>query len=143
MGRIVEIEMGPHFLTLYGDDRKWTIGIAREVYNKYIRKYPQNADIQQKNFTHEANDPNVYHPYGQPNELGREHYTHFHIRFDREPTEDDVDEIIDFLDNIGIPMKSPVLITRLEDLNPLHAEYPQRRDGEDYLSYIERLRKGS
>ncbi len=64
---ISEIELGPHFITVWL--RTSPVQLAEKMYYDFCTAYPDLADIQQDRFGHEPNDPNVYHPYGEPNEV--------------------------------------------------------------------------
>lgn len=139
--QIKEIEVGPHFLTVYSKKLTELLELAEKLYLMFLRFKPELADIQQVNFKHEPNDPNVYHPYGEPNHF-RDHFRHFHIRYGYRPKVKEIAEVLDLLDNLTDT--SQIVITALETnrlpeyTNWKYPEPPQ--DHIEYLKWIEEIR---
>ena len=138
---IEEIEIGPHFLTFYSKDRSGLIQGLPELYRKFMRAPDFEAlkSVQQQGFAHVTNDPNVYHPYGDPKDF-REAFSHFHIRTIEQPSEQLIEALRAFIAKNNVTFKDDLLISRLEDNNPNQLTYPPRLEGEEYLTYIDRLK---
>ncbi len=143
--KIHEIEVGPHFLTVYGlPYREFQIELAPKVYKAFLKKRPALKDIQQQDFTHRPNDPNCYHPYGEPVKF-RKAFRHFHMRYGYSPSNSDVGEVIEML--VAFPhvsLHEEFKVTRLEDnRTDEHKDlsYPSM-EGMTYEQYISMLRKG-
>jgi hypothetical protein len=139
--KLTEIEIGPHFITLYSPQYREMLVASEKMYTWFLQSKPELAEIQQQNFIHEPNDPNVYHPFGEPNAF-RKGFRHFHIRYGRSVEQSDVDFILNNLDK-GSIIKDDLIISNLED-NKLPEfetkEYPVLQG--NYLEYIEELRTG-
>lgn len=139
-----EVEIGPHFVTFYTRMRSELIAWLPGLYHKFLRDYnfARLWEIQQEGFVHVADDPKVYHPYGDPQEF-REAYSHFHIRTATEPSEGLVSELIAFTEKHGAAYPDVVPIFKLEDKKipgKRNKVYPPRRIQEDYFNYIERIK---
>ena len=142
MGRLLfrelvlsEVELGPHFITVYGKDRRWMLELARVMYTAVRRTCPDIAAIQQPELAHEPHDPRVYHTLGQPVELGKRFRWHFHIRYGRKPVEVDRELVVMMLSKfckIG-----ELEYTVLDDPN-----YPTMdfKNDEEYLVWLDKIR---
>lgn len=144
MLNILEIELGPHFVTFYSAERVKLWEFAPIAYKAFMSniEFKDLWDIQQLDFKHVDNDPKVYHPYGEPNGF-RAHYTHFHIRTDKKPSIKLAEQFKDFLATLGAKFPENVPITFIEQFrtpDKLDYKYPTRRKGESYLDYIERIK---
>jgi len=138
--KLSELELGPHFITVFGTPRPNMLNLAKTFYQELKRSRKDIFKFQQKNLAHEPNDPNVYHPYGQPKETGKEYTTHFHIRFPGGPSEEDVTYVINTLSKF-ISMSDKVRTYKLLSDDKDGIGYPLQEDRE-YFDYIEFLRKG-
>ena len=138
-----ELEIGPHFITLYSTQYREMLESAEQLYSWFAEVKPEIADIQQYKFEHELNDPNVYHPFGAPNSF-RKAFRHFHIRYGRAVADEDVQFILDNLNEGHISLlHKEFKITKLHHFKLpefKHLQYPPIEG--PYLSYIENLRKG-
>lgn len=130
-----ELEIGPHFITLYTSKYREMLEIASKYQPIFCKKYPELSRYQQKEFKHEPNDPRVYHRFGEPNIIRPGSFRHFHIRTVEEPDQELINTVIKDL-KLG-----SIKITRFMDNYP-DDEYPERRVKEDYLDYIQRLKDG-
>ena len=149
MVQIAEIEVGPHFLTFYGSERKELLQFAREYESEFKKLRPELKDIQQKDLAHEPYDPRVYHPYGHPTPFPKgnrpihDPSNHFHIRYGYRPTQADIEQVMEDMNryakrNIFV---SDLRITNLEDQIGVEFSYPEIPDNhEDYLQMIEDIR---
>jgi hypothetical protein len=139
---IYEVEIAPHFLTIYSKQLPEMLESAKTLYRQFIIAKPELASIQQLNFVHEENDPNVYHPFGEPNHF-REGFRHFHIRYGYRPSTKDVNYILACMAENGDTQIEKMKTTDLED-NRLpkfkDVAYPPIEG--DYLEYIDTLRTG-
>ena len=143
---IFEIEEGSHFVTMYGLPFQNLLAFASEMYHYWIRRHPETAQFQQKHFAHQVNDPNVYHPFGNPRQWRPKSFRHFHIRFGRKTTSEDIQEVKDFIEKYA-PKSKNIQITNLEDKKlDKYAGlcYPSvPTDPNCYLQWIETLRTGA
>ena len=135
---ITEIELGPHFITVWL--RTSPVQLAEKMYYDFCAKHPDLASIQQDRFGHEPNDPNVYHPYGEPNEVRPEGpWKHFHVRYGYKPLADEVTDLVKLLNKHA--NTSDTRLVRLEDRKVKDFSYPEIPDNhEDYLTMIDELR---
>lgn len=132
-----EIEIGPHFLTFYTKDYQKMLEDGEILYTQ-LNAYLQI--INPKSLVHQDNDPNIYHPFGEPNNF-RPYYRHFHIRYGRKPTIKDIRMVLRL--NL-LNMADGYKISNLEDNKDSKfqkLEYPVV-DEENYLEYLQMLRKG-
>ena len=146
MAVLHELEIGPHFITFYIKPKVFQElpDIGAEAYKKFLIAYPDLAEIQQKDFLHEENDPNVYHPFGEPNHF-REAFRHFHIRFGRTPLGSEVAEALELVKSCSKLTTAPEFKTSALTNNRLPEfkgiPYP-KISGREYLKYIALLRTG-
>jgi hypothetical protein len=138
--KLSELEVGPHFITVYGTPRSSMFSLARNFYKDLRRSRKDIFKFQQKDLAHEPNDPNVYHPYGQPDQLGKKHITHFHVRFPGGPLTEDLNYIIDTLKKF-VSFPGDIVMSEVSDYDKEGIGYPTQGDM-DYFDYIEFLRKG-
>lgn len=141
---VTEIEVGPHFLTIYGHSyREVCFELAEEVYKIFVRLRPELMDIQQQKFSHEAGDVSVYHPFGGPINF-RKYFRHFHIRYGYKPNIEDITQIMEIVEELT--RSKEYLISFLETNRMGGSEnlqYPEPpEDRGEYLKYIEILRAG-
>ena len=132
----MEVEIGPHFLTFYTKQLNEMLRDGVELY-KLLPKELQRINPQ--GLLHVNNDPNMYHPFGEPNNW-RPWFRHFHIRYGRNPTEQDIEDIKD----IGfLKFNDPLIISNLSDQRLPEFEAIEYPDVEkDYNEYIKKLRSG-
>ena len=135
---ISEIELGPHFITVWL--KTSPVQLAEKMYYDFCAEHPDLALIQQDRFGHEPNDPNVYHPYGEPNEVRPEGpWKHFHVRYGYEPGAGDIMSLTRLLNKHA--NTSEAGITLLTDRVVREFSYPEIPDNhEDYLAMIDGLR---
>lgn len=135
--QLSEIEVGPHFITVYGTGGTEINQLAEKMYHAFMRKRPELKAIQQKSLAHEKDDPKVYHPLGQPNELGKRFSRHFHIRYGYMPTEQDVQEIKALL-------KKFCRYGELDHTALKDPDYPEMNwdNHTEYLNWIEKVKSG-
>ena len=135
---ISEIELGPHFITVWL--KTSPVQLAEKMYHDFCAQHPDLASIQQDRFGHEPNDPNVYHPYGEPNEVRPEGpFKHFHIRYGYLPVTGDIMSLRRLLNKHACTYDAD--ITFLEDRKVREFSYPAIPDNhEDYLTMIDELR---
>lgn len=139
---VQEVEIGPHFLTIYSKQLPEMIEAAKELHKWFLTAKPELASIQQDEFVHEPNDPNVYHPFGEPNNF-RTGFRHFHIRYGKEPTQADIDLIINRMKETGNDIAQDIPVTRLVDNRlPKFQDIVYPSIEGDYLEYIDTLRTG-
>lgn len=141
MVEIKHIEIGPHFLTFYSTDLEGMKKLAKACYSTFTEEL---KDIQQKDFLHEENDPKVYHPYGEPGELfdsKTEGWRHFHVRFGRRPTDEDIEYMYNLIERHGGKVTNNVTIRTLGTRRVRDFEYPKPpRDKKEYLEYIQSIK---
>ena len=146
---IVEIEIGPHFLTFYGGPRTEFLQFSRSLRPLFDEIRPELAKIQQKDFAHQPKDPRVYHPYGHPIEYERpgrilkERSTHFHIRYGYRPVMDDITQAIELINSLDgqNKFKNGFRITNLEDQKAFDWNYPEIPENhEEYLKLLDDIR---
>jgi len=137
-----ELEIGPHFITLYTRQLDPMLKYAKKIYNEFITDFPEEKEIQQQDFLHEPNDPNVYHPFGIPNNF-RKAYRHFHIRT---PNFTDISWVLKRLERDGVKAEDfkTTYLENNRDEKFKDLKYPIYKglNDNDYLNYIEELRTG-
>lgn len=105
--RIDEIEIGHHFLTIWGYPLQELKEMAKVVYTQL----PECIQcINPPTLWH--HQPSMYHPYGTGPDIGRKHFKHFHILFPNLPSTKDVNMVRDIIKPYA---NGPIAITRLED----------------------------
>lgn len=145
---IKEIEVGPHFLTIYGEERVDLFELAKRFKTRFEELRPELADIQQKDLAHERYDPRVYHPYGHPTAIPKQNrplhdtHVHFHIRYAYRPTENDIEQVKDILKELKALSVDTAKLTNLEDQKAYDWNYPEIPEGShaDYLAWINDIR---
>lgn len=110
--KISNIEMGHQFLTLYGAPHGELLRLGREI----TPKLPSSIrGLQRKSQVHIKDDPLIFHPYGDPEELNYDTPKHFHIIYDRGLSGSDVDAIRGLLEKMGVPDAPNIPLTDLSD----------------------------
>ena len=139
---ISEIEIGPHFLTVYGFPNSNILKLGETMYH-YIKRYKKDIfNLQQDRLSHIINDPNVFHPYGQPDEIGKKDIRHFHIKYGYRPIQEDVNEIIGICEKYA-NLRDDIVITDLLDFDKNNIGYPEIPMDMDYLDWVNYLREGT
>lgn len=139
---ITRLEIGPHFVTVYGYPFYDLMNVARRAYSMFLKWRPDLEYIQQENFNHEKDDPNVYHPYGEPDTFFKD-YRHFHIRYGSKPTEEDIQLLWKLLARYKAYPTEDLEICQLGDYRVREFDYPLPPDNlSEYLDYIDKLRMG-
>lgn len=133
-----EIEIGYHYLTVFMTDRRDVLLAGREMYAYINRRWKGIAPLQQKDLAHEPNDPNVYHPWGQPDELGKDYPFHFHVRLGKEPTDSDLEKLKEALMFIKVDIKD-ANVTSIRQYEEGRT-YPSIEG--DYFEWIVQMRTG-
>lgn len=101
MVALKELEIGPHFITLYLDEFYEMEKVKRKVYNAFAEEFPFEAKFQQPYFNHTPNDDRIYHPYGSPSSLGHSYPRHFHIRSMVVPSVEFREKVVKLLEKCG------------------------------------------
>lgn len=141
---IVEVEIGPHFLTFYCDDRSDMLQQTMKYYKRFCNEFPELAPYQPNNFAHEAKDPNMFHPYGNPIELKYTCPAHFHIKTIKKPTASLISTILKSMTKAGFKVDRTLSQKRLEDykLDKYKNLKYLKRGKMDYNEYIATLKIG-
>lgn len=86
------------FITVYGSPYRDLMGFMEVIYNDLRRKDKELFDLQRKNFHHLPGDIPRFHIHGEPINY-KEVYNHFHVIYPHEPTDKDVEFILELLRN--------------------------------------------
>lgn len=139
-----QLEIGPHFLTFYIDNKSASRQARKECYDKFCEQLPELGALQPKAFSHEANDPNIFHPFAVPAKTHTP-YHHFHIKFGpKKVTMAHFKMVKPILEDF-ITFPDDLKVIKLEDNKEEGKEdlrYPEIPEGWDYEKYISELRQG-
>lgn len=112
---ITEIELSERFITIYGRNHADLLKFSETLWFK-LGKNCQAYNRQY--FAHIADDPLIFHPYGNPDVVGHDPYRHFHIINGNEHLPKVLEIIEKELGQTAIPY------TSLEDRIPDSVENP-------------------
>jgi hypothetical protein len=126
---IKEIEFGHQFLTVYGAPHSALLYIGTLL---QARMKSPLRELNRKALRHIAGDPMIFHPYGDPDELGREHGKHFHVIYPYKPQVRDALHLIEDIRSLGCEVPNIVKFSKLEDrvLPHIDIEAAAQRSGD-------------
>ena len=111
--KVTELEIGHQFITVYGTPHSGLLQVGTNLWHHLRTPY---RELNRQNMRHIQGDPMIYHPYGNPIELGRDPYQHFHIITPGEPTREDLSNSVQLLIKAGADINlDRIKVTRLED----------------------------
>lgn len=84
------VEQGNNFISLYFDTAKERNEYATVLYHSFENNFPY-ISLQRRKFAHQPGDVPQFHVEGNPRELGKKSWHHFHIIYPTELIESDWD----------------------------------------------------